>query len=887
MQRFKRSCVPLTLAGFLALTGVATPLVVKADTTTTTSVNFSDVAQTHWAYPQIVKMELRNVVAGYQDGTFRPEDKVTQLQALVMAMRNMGLTDQAANDKNTANLPYVVADWGKGYVALAIEKGLIKPSEQRFAPDQPATRQWVAQLMVRMIGKESDVGKTTGNNASFTDSNSISDWAKGYVQVAVNDGLISGYQAANGYSFKPTQAVTRAEMVALLSRGEKYLDIESATTHVGSLQTMSDSSITIKSSKNDMQYTYTINDQTVFYSNGKSISKDTIQPASQLLVIGSNGQASYVEVEDSAPQNKVINGTVEKVYPEVKSMVLKDAQGKLATYQLDDNAVFSSSDGSVTGIGQLTSGDGVQITINPSGNIIQVAKTTDSANKNLQGTVYDIDDAAKLITIKTADGKIAAYQYNNDTYVDYKGKRFPTVGDLQQGDPVKLQVVQGVVTSIALQQDQTAPSNTGTVKTIIPDQQFIAIQGDNDNQIHAYQVAADVKITIGNVTNAALSDIIVGDKAQITTDGNTITAIVVKDRTVDDKSGMVSGVVFAVDTTNHILSLKNNNGDLKAYEVNTNASYIIDGVTNPALSDLKKDMNVSIQLDQDNKVIYVNADNRVKGTVLRINTDDHLLTVKLDSGETKVYVMDNNVNVTIHNLSGENVNDLRINDTVSMQVSGAKITEIDVQRPYIYYVTNVSNAANQLTGQDDQGNIRYFNTDGSVTLTVPGVLYPRVSDVKVGDVIEATFLGDTLKSITVVPSVLGQITAIDTVNSKFTVQDANGVTTEVPFVTGSLVKTTDQQYTTLSALHVGDRVQVAGASTGGKTINVMKRIDAIFTSLDPAGDRVYTTTSSYYLPDSLFNRQPAITTFLHGLNKNDKISIYMFNNQVYDIAKTN
>jgi Cu/Ag efflux protein CusF len=884
MKRIKRTIVPFTLAGLLGVNGLILPADVSAAKKINNPGQFSDVASNHWANQYIVKMGLRNVVAGYEDGTFHPDESVTQSQALVMAIRNMGLTEEAEKYKTVA-VPYNVPDWAKGSVALAIAKGLIKTSEKQFYPDMPASRAWVAQLMVRMIGKEEEVGKTA-NTTAFSDAANIPDWAKEYVKTAVSYGVISGYSEGGSYSFKPNRAVTRAEMVSLLGRGEKYLNIESSNTRLGVLQSVNGSVLTI-TNQSGTQYRYTITSKTKFYNGNQKTTSEALPPNSQLLVIGENGQAEYVEVVTS--QGKVDNvkrtkATVEKVFDEAQTVVLRMEDGKLQTYSLArDASVYAGMD--KVKLAQLIKGDQVEFVLDAEGKISELNRTNVSKEQSLEGSVYDIDKQNKLLTIKAVNGKLEAYQYTDSTYVEYKNKRFPSIEDLLPGDAVKLELQNGLVSKVIVANASTNAGELGTVKAISAQDKFITLQSEN-GQIQAYMVAPNAVISLSGTIAPTLADVKVGDKVEVKVENNMIVSLAVKNRTVQGNKDLLSGSIFAIDTTNRILSIKGSNGELRAYEIVPNAEILLTGNSRPSLTDLRKDMLVSIQLNEDNKVIYINADNRTRAEVVYVNPTDRLLTVKLETGETKVYVVDPNVDITIFDVSGEDLRDLRQNDKVALKLSGTKVLEIEVERTFVYRVTeNGTTYSNRITAQNERGNARDLIVDGNVTLNIPGILYPKASDVKKGDVLRVTYLGNTLKSVAVVPSVYGQVVAVVPETNKIVVKDLNGVTSEIIAGYGTTIQIGDRQYTNLSALQVGNRVQIAEAAEGAKSILVLTKVEASFTSLDPLGDRIYTTKGSYYLPDSLFNRQVNLQSLLRSFKRDDNIAIYLLNNQVYEIDR--
>lgn len=55
------------------------------------AAGFSDVPSNHWAIQQIDRMNARGIIGGYEDGTARPNNPVTQFEAITMATRMMGL----------------------------------------------------------------------------------------------------------------------------------------------------------------------------------------------------------------------------------------------------------------------------------------------------------------------------------------------------------------------------------------------------------------------------------------------------------------------------------------------------------------------------------------------------------------------------------------------------------------------------------------------------------------------------------------------------------------------------------------------------------------------------------------------------------------------------
>ena len=89
---------------------------------------FSDVTGNHWAAMNIEKMNARGVIGGYPDGSFQPNKTVSQVEAVCMAVRALGL--QASAPGNLPDITFPVPGWAESDVKLAVRHGLLKSSDQ-------------------------------------------------------------------------------------------------------------------------------------------------------------------------------------------------------------------------------------------------------------------------------------------------------------------------------------------------------------------------------------------------------------------------------------------------------------------------------------------------------------------------------------------------------------------------------------------------------------------------------------------------------------------------------------------------------------------------------------------------------------------------------------
>lgn len=156
----------------------------------------------HWAFDSIKRLLGMNVVSGYPDGTYLPNNNITRAEFAKIIVDAMGYKVDA-----TAPLAFAdaaqIGDWAKGYVATAVSKGLISGySDNTFKPANQITRAEIATIVVKALGKAPE------GTPAFADASSVPAWAAGYINVAAKEGILSGY---TDNTIKAANNATRAE----------------------------------------------------------------------------------------------------------------------------------------------------------------------------------------------------------------------------------------------------------------------------------------------------------------------------------------------------------------------------------------------------------------------------------------------------------------------------------------------------------------------------------------------------------------------------------------------------------------------------------------------------------------------------------------------------
>ena len=157
------------------------------------SKNFIDVNHNDWYYTAVSCLASKGVIAGYQDGTFKPNGKVTRAEFCAMASRFYSLKETTIH---FSDVP--VTHWAYKYIASAVAYGWISDSTGRYYPGQAITRQEAVTLVNAMTSRIPDEYFIDNNLAKLNTFNDVPAGTPAYYQII---------EAANGHSFVQTNGV--------------------------------------------------------------------------------------------------------------------------------------------------------------------------------------------------------------------------------------------------------------------------------------------------------------------------------------------------------------------------------------------------------------------------------------------------------------------------------------------------------------------------------------------------------------------------------------------------------------------------------------------------------------------------------------------------------
>lgn len=193
--------------------------------------SFTDVknsGKTEWAYKYVEELSKKNILNGYEDGTFRPNNPVSFLETMQIIKT---LLNPSEDDMRLAREAYMetanangVIDWAKDAICFNLyhgtitEKTLINARERGFLDNKLyPNRNSIAVYFARAlnINKSKDT-----SNLKYKDKKKINPLTIEYLPNLVNSKIFTS-TGSEGY-FNGNLAIRRSEMAVITSKSLEH-----------------------------------------------------------------------------------------------------------------------------------------------------------------------------------------------------------------------------------------------------------------------------------------------------------------------------------------------------------------------------------------------------------------------------------------------------------------------------------------------------------------------------------------------------------------------------------------------------------------------------------------------------------------------------------------
>ncbi len=544
---------------FRGLLAIAVALtVVCASFATVSAKGFADVSASKyaWCVNEISAMADDGIISGYTDGTFKPENTVTKLEALALVARVLGSREEVnaslvekAKELHEEKIEDYSLSFGTDEICYLLLKGVLFEDElddylAGGAANEGMKRYEVAVLLTKGMGAEQEVKDKVTAVLDYTDTLQIPTTARKYVEYVTAQGLMQGM---GDNTFAPLNNVTRAQAALVLY---KLQDLTSYDMFKGIVASYDQDTRTIRFKlADDTNKAYTVLPKSVtLRCDGDAIEPDDIKVGWEAVVTTQNDML-YVLDFLTAQSDGIISGKLVSVAKATDATTLKvedmtSANGGVVSYKTADNVAitYSGSEGKLT---DLAVGDYVKLTIK--NNKITIINA-EPAKKTVKGTITAIDltDGVSM-TIKSNDVE-EIYPVATNVKVA-KNSDSATMTDIMVGDKATVKLEYNVITSIDA--TSTTTSDTGIIQSInIAQTPTISIK--IGTKTYEYPVARNAKILL-NGEEGTIYDLRINTNATITLESDSIVKI---DTTPIAEDTDVQGQVVGVNVSYNLIQVK-------------------------------------------------------------------------------------------------------------------------------------------------------------------------------------------------------------------------------------------------------------------------------------------------------------------------------------------
>lgn len=482
-------------------------------------LTFNDLKTAEWAIRYIASLASMRVFEGYEDGTFKPQNTVSRIEAITAAVRLMGLRSQAESSaKMSTHLNFKDANqipaWAVGYVAVALENDLFSENDDSVQPQKEGDRLWATTLLVKALKLDAQAKAKMNTALPFKDAKQIPAGSVGYVAVAIEKGLVDGFE---DNTFRPNQPVTRAQLAALLDRTGGQLPDQGNNTLTGTVKSVVNGNAVVLTTSGTTS-TYALYPDVYIYKNGVKISPSALQAGDEVSVRTFNNQIIYMEVtKPVVPISS--SGTVTAV---VNNNILKLTKSGVTTnYTLHPDIVIYRN-GVKVAASALQVGDEVNVRTSDNKVIfIEVTQTAQAITNNGTITAAVSNNVLKL----KKDNVNFEIKLHPDVVVYRNGLKV-ALTELKIGDEVNVRTSENKVIYIEVTKMVQPITNNGTVSAVVNSSE---LKLTKSGVTTAFTLHPDVIVYRGGVKVRAI-DLKVGDEVDIRTSDNKVIYIEVTKR---------------------------------------------------------------------------------------------------------------------------------------------------------------------------------------------------------------------------------------------------------------------------------------------------------------------------------------------------------------------
>ena len=550
------------------------------------AAEYSDL-EGHWSKDYMEKLVEKGIMAGYKDGTIRPDKTVSAAEAFVMLANLYDLNDKAKeeiyDDFGAVVEKATDITWAYDQLAVCLAAGVITEDELKTIKlSEEMPKQDLAVYMVRAIQMTEDAEKLAAAKLEYNDAEDISSKCAGSVALLTEMGVVSGDTNGN---FTPEASVTRAVFATMLCNVLDHLDKENIKLKLegylgldtvdGFLSSITGTAIIVRDNNG------------IYRSYPRDAAlKSTVNGSSKEITSDYEGEPIRLQLEEGKAVTAAVTeksnvtykqGRLNTISANTVSIKLVDLLTKhSAAYVLNNAAI--KQDGKEVSFADLTKGSFLTMMIDK-GTVREVDARTKTFT--ISGKVGTVTYDTTVTMIVKEEGKPDAVLYMDlaDMPVIKRGSLNITIDRLAEGEDISVTIKGGEVSRIETKgKNATLKGQLTIITRTITDTTWTIKAEDGKSSTYSVDNAASA---FSGETAIKLDTINPGDEVSVIVTSGVITEVTLE-KSATPAAEKLTAEVLAVDTTNRVLTVLK---DSKLVYINCKkTASILDSETGKTLS---------------------------------------------------------------------------------------------------------------------------------------------------------------------------------------------------------------------------------------------------------------------------------------------------------------
>ncbi len=519
------------------------------------AATFTDVEK-HWAESSITKLAERGIIAGYEDGTFRPEKSITKQEAVALFSRAFGASEEV--NEPLVNLAYGIyeADIAGCTDSYAAKQGAyliyrrIMTAEEVKAyllpeyRDVELKRFEAATLIAKALGADAWLAANNDYEVTFADKDEIPAMSLGYVYYVSALEIMKGM---DDNKFCPNETVTRAQIAAMIDRILETMKFTYLRGMISNVDTMMNN-ISIKSDEGKTEK-FGVGNSSAIYLDGTKVSLVDLNVGMECVFTFTDNSLYQIDAityeGEEVVTGKYVSKKTDNSGTTIKITEVNVPEPETKDYKLAANVVVDRA-GAAASLADVKKDDFVTLKISGGLGVSLSAEDKNKSVNNVSVTDISTSVAGVEIIVQDKDGAYSTYELADSVTFQKNGIK-ANVSELTIGDSVQLTLTYGYVTGIVAVGKQK--STEGVIEEITISQNTSYITITKAGSTSKFAMARDCEVKLQD-ENATVYDLRLGAYVKLTVSSETVTKV---ESEAVSESLTVTGVIKSINTSYGLL----------------------------------------------------------------------------------------------------------------------------------------------------------------------------------------------------------------------------------------------------------------------------------------------------------------------------------------------